>query len=340
MELHLNTFGARLRSQGKLFKMSKTDLEQRLPDITEEYAVHQVQLLLLYPGTSTSTDALNLALEHDVTVVVLDKHGYPKGYLFPTRPSSTMAIWKKQTLLAQSPEGLRFSTDWIMEKIEVRARFLLKLAERRDDDKRQMLEAVAARLLDILEDFRFVHIGDNLKAVAATIRGLEGKAGRLYYKALSQSLAPAYRFEGRSYQPARDAFNAFLNYGYAILYRRCTRALWFSGVNPYIGFMHYDGYQRHSLTFDFVEPYRVWIEQAVYKIFASKIVTKEHADYNTDHQGYWLSHKGIHLLTDTVLNRLSQKKLILEGREFVKDNYLRERARRFCSLLLPGHTAN
>jgi CRISPR-associated protein Cas1 len=47
-----------------------------------------------------------------------------------------------------------------------------------------------------------------------------------------------------------------LNYGYAILYARCERALVLVGLDPYAGFMHALKSGRQSLTFDFAEQFR------------------------------------------------------------------------------------
>jgi CRISPR-associated protein Cas1 len=335
MELHLQSFGARLRATGSLFKLTKTDLEQRKPEETHEYAAHQVKTLLLQKGTSVSTDALLLALEHDITVVILDQFSQPQGYLFPTKPSSTIAIWKRQIAISLAPEGLLFAKSWIEEKIKSRIEFLQQLAEKNDDlHKRDILTKAAADMTRSLSDLRFVHVGGDLKAEAHTIRGYESNAGRPYYAALSATLPKYYRFNGRSYRPATDSFNAFLNYGYAILYRHCTRALWMAGVNPYIGFMHYDGYQRHSLTFDFVEPYRVWVEKTVYQLFLGKRISNQHASKHPEH-GYWLSETGKRLLALMLDKRLTQKKRSLGQLEYTEENYLRERARRFSSSMLP-----
>jgi CRISPR-associated protein Cas1 len=46
------------------------------------------------------------------------------------------------------------------------------------------------------------------------LRGLEGTAGRPYFEPISFVMPKDYAFSGRSMRPAKDAFNAFLNYAY------------------------------------------------------------------------------------------------------------------------------
>jgi CRISPR-associated protein Cas1 len=52
--------------------------------------------------------------------------------------------------------------------------------------------------------------------------GLEGKVARAYFNAISSIMPERYRFAGRSRNPAKDEFNAMLNYGYGVLYSMCS----------------------------------------------------------------------------------------------------------------------
>ena len=64
---------------------------------------------------------------------------------------------------------------------------------------------------------------------------------------LSKGLLPAlrlvpeaYRFEGRSRQPAQDGCNTMLNYSYGVLYSLVERACICAGLDPFVGFLHTD----------------------------------------------------------------------------------------------------
>jgi len=66
-------------------------------------------------------------------------------------------------------------------------------------------------------------VAGDLDEQRGTLMGLEGSAGRAYFACLGQLVPEAYRFEGRSRHPARDAFNAMLNYSYGVLYSLVER---------------------------------------------------------------------------------------------------------------------
>ncbi len=112
--------------------------------------------------------------------------------------------------------------------------------------------------------------GRKIDEIDSTLRGLEGTAGRVYFNTLSSLLVERYRFHGRSFRPAGDPFNAFLNYAYGVLYSRVEKVLIIAGLDPYVGFMHRDDYNMKSMVFDFIEPYRIYAEEVVFKLFFSK----------------------------------------------------------------------
>ena len=64
-----------------------------------------------------------------------------------------------------------------------------------------------------------------LDQVRDQVMGLEGRASRTYWAAVSRLLPETYRFEGRSRNPAKDEFNCLLNYSYGVLYGLVERGL-------------------------------------------------------------------------------------------------------------------
>ena len=105
--------------------------------------------------------------------------------------------------------------------------------------------------------------------------GLEGRAGRIYWQSINLLLPERFRFSARSRNPARDEFNCLLNYAYGVLYGTVERACVLAGLDPYVGFIHTDNYNKPSLVFDLIERYRIWADETVVGLFAGRKVTKE-----------------------------------------------------------------
>jgi CRISPR-associated protein Cas1 len=102
--------------------------------------------------------------------------------------------------------------------------------------------------------------------VAATFRGWEGTASRHYFRCLSAALPPEWQFEGRSFRPSADPFNALLNYLYGILYAQVEVALIKAGIDPSLAILHADQYNRPTMVYDFIEPFRPWADRVAFTL--------------------------------------------------------------------------
>ena len=82
---------------------------------------------------------------------------------------------------------------------------------------------------------------------------MEGRSAAAYW-GLIGTLPPAnFRFKARSKHPAYDLFNAMLNYAYGVLYSEVERACIVAGLDPFVGFLHTDNYNKQSLVYDISE---------------------------------------------------------------------------------------
>jgi CRISPR-associated protein Cas1 len=151
--------------------------------------------------------------------------------------------------------------------------------------------AIAANVLDknegpYIKQFREKLSGYLLKINTATtedaldlankLRGWEANASKLYFRCLSYSLPQEFRFSKRSKRPARDPFNATLNYCYGILYNKIEGMMIRAGLDLHIGVFHKDQHNRPVLVFDFIEQYRHWSEYPVIEMFQNKLLSLDH----------------------------------------------------------------
>ena len=96
-----------------------------------------------------------------------------------------------------------------------------------------------------------------------------------------------------------DIVNALLNYGYGILYGRIEGALIKSGIDPYIGVLHRDDYNRPVLVYDVIELYRIWIDYVVYSLVAQKVINGDYYSIRED-GSYWLEGLGRRVLIQSL----------------------------------------
>ena len=72
-----------------------------------------------------------------------------------------------------------------------------------------------------------------------------------------------------------------LNYSYGILYSSVEKSCILAGLDPYIGIMHTDNYNKVALVYDLIEMYRVYMDELVFKLFTTKKIRDEYFDKNT-----------------------------------------------------------
>ncbi|MDZ7361958.1 MAG: CRISPR-associated endonuclease Cas1 [candidate division KSB1 bacterium] len=265
MQLVLNTPGAYLRIRDGCFHIKVEDESKLL-------SPKKVESILISSAVKLSSAALQMAVEHNIDVVFLDKHGNPFGRLWHAKLGSTTRIRRGQLVASTSAEGLAYALRWVQQKLENQIEFLTTLANKRPGKQEQLgvyisqIQVIRDKLTDF--DIKSMNAADAL-------RGLEGTAGRIYFEALSFIQPEQFPFQGRSRQPAKDEFNCILNYCYGVLYGLVERACMLSGLEPYLGFFHADNYNKKSLVFDLIEPYRIWAEETTVYLFSQRQVKKE-----------------------------------------------------------------
>ena len=330
MQIYLNSFGTYLHVKEAMFEI-------RVPTesgTTERHhlAAHKVTAIILTVAGALSSDALRLALTHNVDVILADRNGQPLGRFWHAKLGSTSKIRKRQLEASLGREGVVCTGRWLVGKLEGQAALLQKLKKHRKHHH-DLLDERSARIGELGGAIATCVAGAaKTSEVADTLRGLEGTAGRLYWQTLSKLTPAPYQFAGRSFRPATDAFNAFLNYGYGVLYARVEKALMTAGIDPYVGFMHRDDYNQKSMVFDFIEPYRTHVDRVVFRLFSGKKVNGGH--YGELAGGVTLVKPGKELLIEALGDYLDGEKVRSGRRVRTRMNAMLADAHRFAQELL------
>jgi CRISPR-associated protein Cas1 len=332
MDIYLQASGSRLRVRDGIFEVTVPDRTGSNRHLAESFPAHEVNSIMLQPGASVSSDALLLALAKDTDVFILDKFGDIHGRFLSNRPNSTLEIWKNQLRMSTSPDGLDLAKKWVELKVMEQLAHLSDLKKYRDLDKVAVINQAQQQINELLLKMRKINAHAHPDTAAASIRGYEGSISSVYFHTLSFLLPPEYQFGSKDKQPVSDLFYAFLFYGYGILYRLVEKALLMAGVHPYIGFMHRDGYQRKSMVFDFIEPYRIWVDRVVFKMFSGKRVSMQFA-IEEPQSGLRLNEDARRLIRDSLQQLMKDQKKAIKNRSFPLELFLREQAIEFAALL-------
>lgn len=334
MQLVLNTYGAYLSRRGELFQI-------KVKDQSTEISSRKVRSILISTGAAFSSDAVQLAVEKNIDILFLDKYGDPFGRVWHGRPGSTTAIRRQQLAVAQTDLGVQLALGWIGRKFDNQIALLTRMRDRRTQLSAPLTEAIGSlkTLKEQTQDLASNTSADTETSGIDTMRqsllGLEGRAGRTYWAAVSLLLPVHHRFEGRSRNPAQDPFNCLLNYSYGMLYGIVERACLLSGLDPYIGFIHTDHYNKPSLVFDLIEQYRIWADETVLGLFSARKIKQDQFDKLKN--GLTLNKEGKTVLIQAFTDYLDTA-IRYRGRNITRRDSIQFDLHRIANDLLPQDT--
>lgn len=296
MELVLNTFGTSINRDNEGFVIRSKGREQRVP-------LNGITAIQIGKGVQITSDAVMLAIENEIDILFVERTGMSMGRVWSSRYGSISTIRKGQLNFVQTPDALLWIQQIIAEKIANQQALLLLM----NADDLALLR-VRERNLNRLEDYRTKVMGAKGAFVAdcaAQLRGWEGMASKIYFSTLNLFIPEQYRFEARSQHPARDVVNALLNYAYGMLYGKLEGLLIKAGIDPYVGVLHRDNYNRPVLVYDVIERYRIWADYVVYSLVNQQAVTDDFCTVQTD-GACWLEDFGRRVLIQTVNDYLNE----------------------------------
>lgn len=296
MELVINTFGTSLNRDNEGFVISTAEGRQRIP-------AEGITSIQISRGAQITSDAVMLAVEREIEVLFMDKAGQVIGRIWSPKYGSISTIRKGQLAFSFSKKALEWIKEVICQKIENQQALLLMM---RADSTEQ--EKFVAKAIGKMDDHRrkvAALEGEIVNDVASQLRGWEGQSSKVYFDAMNLFLPEKLRFDVRTQHPAMDVVNALLNYGYGLLYGKIEGALIKAGVDPYIGILHRDDYNRPVLVYDVIELYRVWVDYVVFTLVSQNSITDDYYSVRED-GSYWLEPLGRRILIQSINDYLEE----------------------------------
>jgi len=295
-----------------------------------EVAASKVESILVTTSATITTDAIKCAMENNIDIVFLDHFGTPFSRVWHCKLGSTTLIRRRQLELSMTPRGLRMARGWALTKMENQVQYLKELKKNHPSIQSD-LRACVEQVEQLKEKMACTEgtIDEN----RGRMMGIEGAASRLYFDALARVMPRKWAFQGRSRDPAADGFNCMLNYGYGVLYHMVEKGIIIAGLDPYIGFVHSDNYNKKSFVFDLIELYRTLIDRTVVPIFTRK--TAKEAMFDSVPGGYTLNAQGKTLLLQH-LNDAFERPTKYRGRNVKARNIIHLECHRIANDILSG----
>lgn len=209
------------------------------PDMQKSIPIEDIGVVVLeHQQTSVTLPLLNALSDNNAAVIVCGDNRMPNAMLMNLDSNKTQGESYRAQVEASEPLKKGLWRQIVEAKIRNQAALLRKLG--RDGDK--------------LKPYYM-----NVKSGDADNR--EGIAARIYWSELF----------GREFVRMREGSepNNLLNYGYTILRAAVARSLMGSGLQPAFGIFHRNRYNAFPLADDVMEPYRPYLDELVYRLYAA-----------------------------------------------------------------------
>jgi len=213
------------------------------------------ELIIASRGVSISSDLVEELCGRGIRIGFVRGNGAPVALVTSPLVTATVETRRAQLEAYHNEQGADFCRWVVAGKIRNQEKLLRYFGKSRDGERRERLERAAGALRKLRRQALVVE-GTAPEAVRASLMGLEGTAGRMYWDQVEAMLPEGLGFEGRRYPGATDVVNAAINYGYGILYQHVWGAVMNAGLEPFAGFLHTDRSGRPSMVMDLVEEFR------------------------------------------------------------------------------------
>ena len=321
MQLVINTRGAYLKKNKNVF-LVKND------DKTFEVSANKVDSILITTSATITTDAIKFAVENNIDIVFLDHFGDPYGRVWHSKLGSTVQIRRRQIEISDHRKGFKMANGWIETKVDNQINFLKDLKKNRPEKKDELAECISN--IEAMKD-QITALDGTLDQMRGKVMGFEGMSSRYYFGALCAVMPEKWKFNGRSRNPAEDGFNCLLNYGYGVMYSMVEKGCIIAGLDPYVGFMHTDNYNKKSMVFDLIEMYRTYVDRTVVNLFSKRKINDDLFD--TIPNGLTLNKEGKAVLIQA-LNETLDKSINYRGRNIKVRNTIQYDCHRIANSLI------
>jgi len=249
---------------------AKVHKENRRLVVTKEEQVLQsiplikLEQVLLFGNISITTPTLAWLMSQNIDVVFCDQQGRFKGRVVGSASGHSQLRRLQYRRVESHPFALKTARAIVRAKLQNSRTLLLRYQRQRQQPK---LAAAAERLGELMGRVERVQTVNSLM-------GVEGVGAAVYFEALPLLLKhDHWQFSKRVRRPPTDPVNVLLSFGYTLLTRELEAAVERVGLDPYLGCLHADSYNRPSLALDLAEEFRaIVVDSVVLRCLNSELI--------------------------------------------------------------------
>jgi len=263
-------------THGSTIKRDHDSFVIKIGDERTDIPAEKISSIIVTANCLVSTAAMKLAMEKQIHMVFASWSGRPFARVWASTQGKATDLRRWQYLNQNTQIGLKISKDIVTKKISLQKKLLTELKNNRKHSTVEINNALQT-IRDAIQKIK-----QENEITKDTLLGLEGWSAKHYFMAVSSILPKKWQFRERSQHPARDEFNAMLNYAYGIAYSSVEKIIILSGLEPNAGFYHADSYGKPTLSFDIIEIVRTRVDRIVISLFTKRMVRENWFEIQND----------------------------------------------------------
>ena len=259
--VYVRNHRARIRHRSGSLLVVAPEGSQRIP-------LEGIDALIILGGAQITTQALDACVGLGVRVAALKMSGALR-FVVGGRTGGNVHLRTALFRTAIDDEAsLALAKAIVAAKLQNSRRVVERWArDEKCSDKSGGLAARAAQVRDRIPRLIDAKTPDQ-------VRGIEGDAARIYFRALGEVVVPSgLEFSGRTRRPPRDPVNAVLGFCYGLLVTEFIGATESVGLDYQMGFFHRPRAGRPSLALDLAEELRALTDRFVVSLVRRRQLT-------------------------------------------------------------------
>lgn len=221
------------------------------PDGSQRIPLEAIDALVLLGGAQVTTQALDACVRRGIRVAALRMSGAVHFVVSGATDGNVHLRTELFRAAMDDARSLALSKSIVAAKLQNSRKVVDRWS--RDEQSTSEAEQLMPRGAQIRERISRLPSVDT----ADHVRGIEGDAARMYFRAVAQAIsATDLEFSGRTRRPPRDPVNAMLGFCYGLLVTECIGAAESVGLDYQMGFFHRLRAGRPSLALDLAEELR------------------------------------------------------------------------------------
>lgn len=237
---------------------------------------------------------LKFASQSGIVIHLFNYYGYYSGSFYPQKHSNSSDVMIKQV------EHYLDAT----QRMKIAMAFV-------DGAVKNMLQVIKyynnrGKDLSIIED--------NIKSLHEIIysctkinelMAIEGNIRNYYYEAFDIVLGNSdFLFERRSRRPPKNHLNTLISFGNSMLYTLILGQIYYTHLDPRIGYLHATNFRRYTLNLDIAEIFKpIIVDRVIFTVINRKMITSE--SFEKSSEGIMLKEKGREVFIEQFEDKLS-----------------------------------